>query len=117
MNYSLYKYKKEFQDDSKQYLNKLALVEGSQDTEYILYDGFVDDEFSDGTYLYQVIWKRHISSCGKDCKLHLHPNIPLTYFMDRSLPLTQNIDDIIRLKIALLNQGVRNFAGCLPTNI
>lgn len=107
VNYSLYKYKKEFQDDSKQYLNKLALVEGSQDTEYILYDGFVDDEFSDGTYLYQVIWKRHISSCGKDCKLHLHPNIPLTYFMDRSLPLTQNIDDIIRLKIALLNQGVR----------
>lgn len=107
VNYSLYKYKKEYQDISKQYLNKLSLLQMSQNTEYILYDGFIEDEYNEGTYLYQVIWKRHISSYGKDGKLHLHPNIPFSYFMDNSLPLTHTTESVIRLKIALLNQGVR----------
>lgn len=107
VNYSLYKYKKEFQDLSNQYLDKLTLLEMSQETEYILYDGFMENEYDEGTYLYQAIWKRHISSCGKDSKLHLHPNIPLTYFTDKIFPLTQSVDNIIRLKISLLNQGIR----------
>lgn len=107
VDYSLYKYKKESQDITKQYLNKLSLLQKSQETVYILYDGFMKDEYNEGTYLYQAIWKRHISSCGKDCKLHLHPNIPFTYFIDSSLPLTQTTESVIRLKIALLNQGVR----------
>lgn len=38
VNYSFYKYKKEYQDISKQYLNKLSLLQMSQDVEYILYD-------------------------------------------------------------------------------
>lgn len=107
VNYSFYKYKKEYQDISKQYLNKLSLLQMSQDVEYILYDGYIADKCNEGTYLYQAIWKRHISSCGKDCKLHLHPNIPFTYFIDASLPLTHTKESLIRLKIALLNQGVR----------
>lgn len=107
VNYSFYKYKKEFKDLTKQYLNKLSLIEMCEDKKYILYDGFEENTYDDGTYLYQVIWKRHISSCGKDYKLHLHPNIPLTYFMDKALPLTQTIESVMHLKISLLNQGIR----------
>lgn len=107
VNYSLYKYKKESQDNTKQYLKKLTILKDSQETEYILYDGFRENDYSDGTYLYQVIWKRHISSCGKDGELHLHPNIPLSYFLNDVFPLTQTTEKVIRLKIALLNQGVR----------
>jgi len=107
IHYSLYKYKKEGHDTSKQYLDKLSLLEESSETNYILYDGFTDCNYSDRAYLFQVIWDRHISSCGKDGKLHLHPNVPFHHFMEQALPLTHTIESIIRLKIALLNQGVR----------
>lgn len=107
IEYSLYKYKKENQDISRQYLDKLSLLEESPDTKYILYDGFTDGSYDSGTYLFLSIWNRHISSCSKDKKLHLHPNIPFTYFIDPALPLKYNTESIIRLKIALLNQGIR----------
>lgn len=107
VNYSFYRYKREFHDIQKQFLNKLTLLKMSSETKYILYDGFIENEYNEGTYLYQVIWNRHISSCGYDYKLHLHPNIPLTYFLDAALPITETKESIIRLKIALLNQGVR----------
>lgn len=113
VEYSLYKYKKEHKDISNQYIKKLWLLEKSNETKYILYDGFANDNFRDGTYLYQVVWNRHISSCGKDCKLHLHPNIPLTYFVDNFLPIMQTKENVIHLKIALLNQGVRILSSAL----
>lgn len=107
INYSLYRYRKESQDVSKQYLNKFTLLSQSDETKFIVYDGFTEDVYSDNTYLYQVVWDRNISSCGKDGKLHLHPNIPLNYFIEKVLPLSYELDSVIRLKIALLNQGVR----------
>lgn len=107
VNYSLYRYRKESQDVSRQYLDKFSLLSQSDETKFLLYDGFAEDVYPDNTYLYQVVWERHISSCGEAGKLHLHPNIPLNYFMENSLPLSYELDSIIRLKIALLNQGVR----------
>lgn len=108
VNYSLYKYKKESQDINKQYLDKLFLLEKCDEINVILYDGFIGEgDYPENTYLYQAIWKRHITSCGEDYISHLHPNIPLDYFMDKALPLTCTSDSIIRLKIALLNQGIR----------
>ncbi len=107
VNYSLYRYRKEPQDVSKQYLDKFSLLTQSDETKFILYDGFAENIYPDNTYLYQVVWERHISSCGKDGKLHLHPNVPLNYFMEKALPLSYELDSIIRLKIALLNQGAR----------
>lgn len=107
VNYSLYRYKKESQDISKQYLNKLCLLESDTETFEILFDGTIDGDYDNGTYLFQAIWKRHITSCGKDGVLHLHPNIPLSYFIEPALPLTHTLNAIIRLKIALINQGIR----------
>lgn len=107
VNYSSYRYKKISQDVSKQYLDKLSLLVKSNETKFILYDGFIADEYVEDSYLYQVIWERHISSCGEDGKLHLHPNIPISSFIEKALPLQYDLDSIIRLKIALLNQGIR----------
>lgn len=107
VKYSLYKYKKEYCDNDQQYLKKLTLLEDSLETQYLLYDGCTKTDYHNETYLYQAIWKRHISSCGKDGILHLHPNVPLQYFIDGVLPLTQTTESLMRLKIALLNQGVR----------
>ena len=106
INYSFYRYKKEKIDTEKQYIEKLALLKENMETKYIMYDGFVDKEYNTGTYLYQAIWNRHISSCSKDNLLHLHPNIPILNFFDNTLKLSTT-DSIIRLKIALLNQGIR----------
>lgn len=107
VEYSLYKYKKEYCDNTHQYLEKLILLEESLETQYLLYDGCLKTNYNDETYLYQVIWKRHISSCGKDGILHLHPNVPFQHFIDDVLPLTQTLESLMHLKIALLNQGVR----------
>lgn len=107
VEYSLYKYKKEYCDNTHQYLEKLILLEESLETQYLLYDGCLKTNYNDETYLYQVIWKRHISSCGKDGILHLHPNVPFQHFIDDVLPLTQTPESLMHLKIALLNQGVR----------
>lgn len=105
--YSFYKYKKEVTDTDEQHIQKLRILESSNDIEYILYDGFEQTYNEDGSYLFQAIWKQHISSCSKDGRLQVHPNVPLDYFMKCVLPLTYTTESLIRLKIALLNQGVR----------
>lgn len=107
VNFSLYKYQKESRDNSKQYLRKLTLLEKSPDVENILYDGFMEGKLESGTYLYQTIFSRNITSCGNDYSLHLHPNIPMQCFLDGNLPLSHTFETMIRLKISLLNQGVR----------
>lgn len=107
VNYSFYRYKKEKYDTQKQYLDKLALLQNCPETKYIIYDGFVDSKYCDGTYLYQSIWNRHISSCSKDYILHLHPNIPIQNYIDDVLPLKHTAESIIKVKIALLNQGIQ----------
>ena len=107
IDYSFYKYKKEKQDNNSQYLKKLELLENSSEKYDILYDGFKRASYKENIYLYEVIWKHHISSCLEDEKLHLHPNIPMLYFMDNAFPLTYTRDQLIRLKISLLNQGIR----------
>lgn len=107
ITYSFYKYKKESQDNDCQYLEKLKLIENSSETYSIQYNGFEKNNYEDDTYLFEVIWKHHISSCLDDNKLHIHPNIPMQYFMKDVLPLTYSKDALIRLKISLLNQGIR----------
>jgi len=107
VEYSFYKYKKEQRDNNHQYINKLDILENSTEIYNIQYDGFKRNEYTDNTYLYEVIWKRHVSSCLEDGKLHLHPNIPMQYFMEDAFPLTYSKDKLIKLKISLLNQGIR----------
>lgn len=107
VNYSFYRYIKIKQDNRKQYLDKISLLQKCLEVKYIIKDGYKDKEYNDETYLYQAVWNRHISSCSKDYTLHLHPNIPIQYFLDVALPLKNTVESLIRLKIALLNQGVR----------
>ena len=107
VDYSIYRYKKDSRDTCKQYLEKFSLLTQSDEIKYLICDGFIADEYPNDTYLYQVVWNRHISSCGEDNILHLHPNISIDHFIEHALPLTYTLDPIIRLKIALLNQGLR----------
>lgn len=107
VNYSLYKYTKDERDHDLQYNEKLHLIQNSPEKYDILYDGFNEEEAANESYLYSVIWKGHISSCSTDYKLQIHPNIPLGFFIDLSLPNSYTEDQLIRLKIALLNQGLR----------
>lgn len=106
INYSFYRYKKIKEDTQKQYIEKLSLLKESTNTKYIMYDGFIDKEYNNETYLYQAVWNRHISSCSKDYLLHLHPNVPIQNFFDSALKLNTT-ESIMKLKIALLNQGIR----------
>lgn len=105
--FSFYKYKKEKQDKDYQYMDKLKLLENSSETYNIQYNGYKDDDYKDEVYLFEVVWKRHISSYLEDNKLHIHPNIPMQYFMKDALPLVYSKDILIKLKISLLNQGIR----------
>lgn len=107
VNYSFYRYLKIEQDCQRQYMDKITLLQKCSEVKYIIKDGYKDNEYIDETYLYQAVWNRHISSCSKDYTLHLHPNIPIQYFIDDALPLKNTNESLMRLKIALLNQGVQ----------
>lgn len=105
--FSFYKYKKERQDNNYQYIDKLKLLENSPETYHIQYNGYKNDDYKDDVYLFEVVWKHHISSCLDDNKLHIHPNIPMQYFMKDAFPLVYTKEILIKLKISLLNQGIR----------
>lgn len=107
VNYSFYRYKKERLDTQRQYLDKLLLLQKCPEVKYVITDGFIDAEYTEGNYLFQAIWNNHISSCSKDYLLHLHPNVPLQYFVNTTLQSDNMVDSVIRLKISLLNQGVQ----------
>jgi len=106
INYSLYKYSYEKYDQQQQYNNKMQLLEECKEVHRVLSDGFQGDASEKRDYLYSVLWKGHITSCSLDNKLHLHPNIPFD-LNTVSLSSDNDRQELIHLKIKLLNQGIR----------
>lgn len=106
INYSLYKYVRYNSNNIFHYWNKLRILEKSNNVFEILLDGYRCKTVEDGDYLYSVILKSHITSCSDDDKLHIHPNI-LIGLNDLKFSSNYSQEELIHLKIMLLNQGIR----------
>lgn len=107
INYSFYKYGNNLYQDIDMYNYQMTLLENTNETYQILYDGYDRQNIFDNKYLFSVIFNGNISSFVSDNLMHIHPNLQFNNFVTDVLPIDNNKSKLIRLKIALLNQGIR----------
>ena len=105
--YSLYKYYSSAEGNIDCYRGRLSLLEKSPVIEQLFYDGFVEKYDKSGTYLFSAFFSKNISSITMYNTMLLHPNIVEDNFISSFLPIDNSEEKLIKLKIALINQGMR----------
>lgn len=107
VNYSFYKYCAYEEEKTERYKQRLSVLKKSSFTKQLFCDGFIGSYKETGTYLYSACFDNNISAVTPSNTLILHQNIVEDDFMNSSLPFKQQKQSMIKLKIALLNQGMR----------
>ncbi len=105
---NLYKFSQRSVSPRDMYPQKYKLFKENSCGVQILEDGYTDTKMAeDDAYLFTLICENHITNYTTWGHVDIHPNI-VDEFLNINLPANVNDHwDIIRLKIALLNQGLQ----------
>lgn len=108
VNRSLYKYSQRSVSPRDMYPQKYRLFKESSCGVQILEDGYTDTKMAENdAYLFTLICENRITNYMPWGHVDIHPNI-VDEFLNINLPANINDHrDIIKLKIALLNQGLQ----------
>lgn len=107
IDYSIYKYYTDENMPEQYYNDKIKIAQDSPIIEKILYDGYRGSYGKQNDYLFSLVIKKHIVAVTPYNSVFIHSNIPVNEFISNIIPLSLDDDTMIKLKIALLNQGIR----------
>lgn len=107
IDYSIYKYYAIEKLPVQYYNDRINIAQNSPIVEQILYDGYKGNYSKQNDYLFSLIIKRHIVAVAPYNSIFIHSNIQENEFIKKNILLKSDADSMIKMKIALLNQGVR----------
>ena len=107
VDYSFYKYHSIKDSDISWYKNRISILENNPLVERVFYDGFTEQYTQSDTYLFSAVFKNNIAAITPYSTVTLHPNVIEDNFVRAIIPIKKENDTMIKLKIALLNQGMR----------
>lgn len=109
VKYSFYKYENDNTDKSNNLATKYDQLTVSPDREIVLLNGFNPEISIDyRAYAFDAVYARNIVSANRYGSISLHPNIsPIDTWKEEIIDFRCDSEYLIKLKIALLNQGVQ----------
>lgn len=107
IDYSMYRYYEDKNLPIEYYNDRINIAKSSCIVERILYDGYMGSCNGKNDYLFSVVLKRHIVGITPYYSVFIHPNIYEDGFVQSIFQGKMHEESMIKIKIALLNQGIR----------
>lgn len=107
ISFSMYRYYADKNLPIEYYNDKINIAKNSCIVEQILYDGYMGVYIEQNDYLFSLVLKRHIVGIPPYYSVFIHPNIHEDDFIQNTISYELNDDSMIKIKIAILNQGIR----------